>query len=260
VNGSVRHISLRYVSSLEKASWLGGIMKFSTTSDLDASGFCREINLFDLHRTGETMRQILIVLFALILSGCIQAGEGDPLSWYASQDGLAPRGTSVYVCHGTGCARKERVDFTPRDMQQLKTILASGASSPEQERNAMSRAVQWFEKRVAPQVGSGNDVGGFDFSTVNKPGQMDCIDEATNTTSLLKLAADTGYLIHHRIGRPKARGFFLDGRYPHATAVVIQKTNSQAFAVDSWVRDNGQPPVIMPLKAWYKERPQGLRL
>jgi hypothetical protein len=204
------------------------------------------------------MRQIPVLLMAVILSGCIQSGEGDPASWYESQDGRAPRGTSVYVCHGTGCARKERVDFSAADMRRLKSIIASGADSPEKERRAMGRAVQWFEKRVAKQVGSGNDVGGFDLSKVNKPGQMDCIDEATNTTSILKLAADNNYLKHHRVGRPKARGFFLDGRYPHATAVVIQISNSKSYAIDSWTRDNGEPPEIMPLGVWYKQRPAGL--
>ena len=205
------------------------------------------------------MRQILVLLIAVTLTGCIQSGEGDPMSWYASQDGLAPKGTSVYVCHGTGCARKERVDFSTADMGRLRSILASGAGSPEKERRAMGRAVQWFEKRVAPQVGSGNDVGGFDLSTVNKPGQLDCIDEATNTTSVLKLAADNNYLKHHRVGRPKARGFFLDGRYPHATGVVVQISNGESYAIDSWTRDNGEPPEIMPLSVWFKQRPQGLQ-
>lgn len=204
--------------------------------------------------------QILIssLMLSAILAGCMQNSRGDPSSWYESQDARAPKGTSVYVCHGTGCARKERVDFSPSDMKKLQTILATGNASASEELAAMGKAVQWFEKRVAPQVGSGNDVGGFDISTVNKPGQLDCIDEATNTTSILKLAADRGYLTHHRIGRPSARGFFLDGRYPHATAVVIQTSSDEAYAIDSWTRDNGKPPEIMPLSVWFKQRPQGL--
>lgn len=197
-------------------------------------------------------------ILASVLSGCMQTSHGDPSTWYASQDARAPKGTTVYVCHGTGCARKERVDFSAKDMNRLQSILAKGKATPRAERAAISNAVQWFEKRVAPQVGSGNDVGGFDISTVNKPGQLDCIDEATNTTSLLKLAADRGYLAHHRVGRPSARGFFLDGRYPHATAVVIETATDGAFAVDSWTRDNGKPPEIMPLSVWFKQRPQGL--
>lgn len=198
------------------------------------------------------------LFLSLILVGCMQTSHGDPASWYENQDARAPKGTSVYVCHGTGCARKERVDFSPTDMKRLQSILAKGSASASSERAAMGKAVQWFERRVAPQVGSGNDVGGFDISTVNKPGQLDCIDEATNTTSLLKLAADRGYLSHHRIGRPSARGFFLDGRYPHATAVVIETSGDEAYAIDSWTRDNAEPPEIMPLSVWFKQRPQGL--
>ena len=196
---------------------------------------------------------------AIGLSGCMQAGIGDPTDWYASQQISAPKGTTVFICHATDCARRERVTFSSADMSKLKGILARGSGSASSERAAIGKAVQWFEKRVGPQVGSTNDVGGFDFSKVGKPGQMDCIDEATNTTSLLKLAQNRGYLRYHTTGRPAARGFFLDGRYPHATAVAIETTSGTTFAVDSWTRDNGKPPEIMRLDVWMKSRPTGLQ-
>ena len=80
---------------------------------------------------------------------------------------------------------------------------------------------------------------------------MDCIDEATNTTSLLLVAQRRGMLKHHRVTTPVARGFFLDGRYPHATAVVKEKASGRAYAVDSWPKANGAKPDILDLDDWF---------
>ena len=87
------------------------------------------------------------------------------------------------------------------------------------------------------------------------PGQMDCVDEASNTTSLLMFAQMHGLLKHHRIHSPVARGFFLDFRYPHATAVVTDIKSGKKFAVDSWKYDNGVFPDIKPLDVWMSESP-----
>lgn len=200
------------------------------------------------------LRQIGTLLAAGLLAGCMATADGDPADWYAAQNVQVPQGRTVFICHATDCAQRVKVHLGAQDMARLQRILAAGSGSARAERAAISRAVQWFERRVGPIVGSSDDVGGFDFSTVNMPGQMDCIDEATNTTTLLKLAANNRFLKHHRVGRPAARGFFLDGRYPHATAVVIETANGAAWAVDSWIRDNGERPDIMPLDQWMRQR------
>ena len=41
-----------------------------------------------------------------------------------------------------------------------------------------------------------------------------------------------GYLRHHRVEAPSARGFFIDGRYPHATAVLTDTDSGERWAVD----------------------------
>jgi hypothetical protein len=83
---------------------------------------------------------------------------------------------------------------------------------------------------------------------------MDCIDEATNTTSVLLVAERRGLLRHHEVTSPVARGFFLDGRYPHATAVLRETGGGSAWAVDSWPEANGKPPLVQPLDAWFAAR------
>lgn len=90
------------------------------------------------------------------------------------------------------------------------------------------------------------------MSSANVRGQMDCIDEATNTTSLLAYAQSQGWLKFYRVKHPASRGFFLDGKYPHASAVIKDKITGQAYAVDSWRLANGMPPDILALERWFQ--------
>ena len=165
--------------------------------------------------------------------------------------GVAPRSDRIYVCHSFGCARKTAVDFSAADLKKLRQILGKGSKSSASERTAIASAVAWNERRVAPIVGSGGDEGGFDLQNSGIPGQMDCIDEASNTTSLLLVAERHGMLSHHRVLSPVARGFFLDGRYPHATAVIAENGGGREFAVDSWPMANGETPLVQDLNAWF---------
>ncbi len=189
----------------------------------------------------------------LLAAACAGQAAGPARSWYAAHDGVAPRADRIYVCHAFGCARKTAVSYSGKDLAMLRRILAKGRASPAAERKAIAEAVAWAERKAGPIVGSEGDVGGFDLHNSGVPGQMDCIDEATNTTSVLLLAADRKYLAHHTVSRPVARGFFLDGRYPHATAVV-RSSDGSAYAVDSWPEANGKKPIVQPLDAWFAER------
>lgn len=185
----------------------------------------------------------------------MQQQAGNPSMWYAANQTAPPTATKVIVCHGFGCARRTSVALSERNLATLRAILAKGRSSPKAERRAIGDAVAWMEKAVAPVVGSTNDIGGLDLRNAGVAGQMDCIDESTNTTSYLLLAEKRGFLKYHSVQRPVARGFFLDGRYPHATAVVTEVGSGQKYAVDSWRKPNGERPIIMPLELWFAEHP-----
>ncbi|WP_310620383.1 hypothetical protein [Flexibacterium corallicola] len=137
-------------------------------------------------------------------------------------------------------------------MAQLRTIFAKGGETPELERQAISNAVSWQEKRVGKLIGSSDDLGGLDIYNAGVPGQMDCIDEAANTTSLLVFLQSKSLLRHHIVERPQTRGYFFDGKYPHATAVVREKMSGQKYVIDSWRLPNGNPPDIMLLTVWSK--------
>lgn len=201
-----------------------------------------------------SLKSLAVCLFASsLLAACANQSQSDATAWYNGQNGVAPKADRIYVCHGFGCMFKTPVNFSKRDLQRLKSILASGRKSPAAERAAIAKAVSWQELRVASTVGSAEDLGGFDMQNSGKRGHMDCIDESSNTTSLLLIAQKHGYLKHHTVASPVARGFFLDGRYPHATATVREVESGEVFAIDSWTRANGKPPEVMALDLWMKQ-------
>lgn len=194
------------------------------------------------------------VLGAGLLAGCAGQALGPAVAWYGAHGGLAPAGDRIYVCHAFGCARKTAFDVTPRRLATMRRLLAAGKASPEAERKAVARLIAWSEQEIGPVAGSSGDIGGLDLHNAGVPGQMDCIDEASNTTSVLLVAERRGLLRHHTVASPVARGFFLDGRYPHATAVLRETGSGATFAVDSWPDANGVPPRIQPLEAWFASR------
>ena len=199
-------------------------------------------------------RTILALLLLALLPACV-TGSDSPSAWIEAMDNRAPTKSAIYVCHTYGCKQKYTFRPSKTDLGKLEAILAKGDKDPQAERKAIGHAVEWFENRVGPLMGSDKDKGGLDLASSGVRGQMDCIDEASNTTSLLSFAELHGFLKHHKVQSPVARGFFLDGRYPHATAVVKVKTSGEKYAVDSWIHDNGVYPEIKPLKVWLAESP-----
>ncbi|WP_108663125.1 hypothetical protein [Acuticoccus kandeliae] len=192
---------------------------------------------------------LLIALTAVALSGCVEQHKGQPQVWYAAHGAVLPQTHKVSVCHGFGCQLKTSVAFGSADLRKMRGIFGKPKSAA-QERAAIARYISWAEKRVAPEVGSEDDVGGLDLMNSGVHGQMDCIDEAANTTSYLMMADKNGLLRFHTVGSPVARGFFLDGRYPHATAVVVDDGGTP-WAIDSWPHRNGVPPNVLPLSTWF---------
>ncbi len=195
-------------------------------------------------------RGLVLAIAAVGLSACMSQINRPTSTWYAQMGGIENKGDTLYICHGFGCEYRTAVTFSQKDQRRLRAILKRGSRSPEAERAAISKAVQWQEKRVGPVVGSFNDIGGLDMSNGNVRGQMDCIDEATNTTSLLAYAGSQGWLKYHRVARPASRGFFFDGKYPHASAVVVDTTTDVPWVVDSWRLSNGEPPDILHMSRW----------
>lgn len=155
----------------------------------------------------------------------------------------------MYVCHGFDCYYKTRYDVTSEDWHGYAGIMAAGAESPAAEREAIAKATMLYEDRAASAIGV-RDKAKSSFGKSGQKGQMDCIDESTNTRSLLRFLAENGWLKHHDVLMNVSRGAFIDGRYPHSTAVLRERATGEKWAVDSWYEDAGGPPDIMLLSKW----------
>lgn len=179
------------------------------------------------------------------------AYRGDPAleHWYAERGDVAlPTTERLPFCHAYGCALRATVRITDNDRSVLRNLFAPRGQSAEAERAAVNRAVSWFEKRAHPLLGGPPDVRGSDFAHSGQAGQTDCLDEATNTTTLLIFLQKSGLLHYHSVLRPTSRGGLLLGLV-HATA-VLRDRDGQDWAVDSWMRDMGDRNDVMPLPEW----------
>lgn len=154
----------------------------------------------------------------------------------------------IHICHGYGCAFRSTLVLGPGDARKFAALLAAGKASPKAERVAISRAVGYFERR-AQEITGVRDQPRSEFGASKVRGQMDCVDESTNTDGLLRYLQGRGLLTHHEVEPRTSRGFLLDGRYPHWTA-VIRAPDGVRWVVDSWYAPMGGAPDIFPLAEW----------
>lgn len=206
-----------------------------------ALGFC---NLLFRHTVNEcklllmSLFRSLPMLFAfLVLGGCASQSLSSHGDWFDERQARMPIGSKIYVCHAFMCSLTTPVTLNAAELAEISAPLKMPAENAAAERLALSSSVQIFERIIGNRVGTANDRGGLDIGG-GDPSQMDCIDEATNTTSLMLILAARGDLRFHQVARPVSRGFFLDGRYPHATAVLREKGTDLSWAIDSWQTAN----------------------
>jgi hypothetical protein len=187
------------------------------------------------------------------VGGAIAFAATSPNVVDAAYGGLSvtpPTPSMVFVCHGFGCKYRDEVDLTAGDRAKLTQILAAGRASPAAERKAVAAAGAWFDRRVGPVAGTQNHVARAGAKYMYDIHQFDCIDTSRNTTSLLLLLDQLKLLRHHDVAAPEARGFFIDGRPPHATAVLVEKATGTKWSIDSWTVGYGQTLEVMPLDRW----------
>ncbi|WP_147440256.1 hypothetical protein [Notoacmeibacter ruber] len=128
--------------------------------------------------------------------------------------------------------------------------MAAGSSSPKAERRALGRAIAMMERSARRHLGFAADAPLSAQKHANVRGQMDCFDESDNTQTYLFWLKRQGFLRYHKpLRRVGQRGFLLDGRYPHKTALV-RSSDGTVWAVDSWRGRDGQPPEIMRFTRW----------
>jgi hypothetical protein len=152
-------------------------------------------------------------------------------------------------CRGFGCTYLHETKFTEAEWKRVVAVFKTKpAKTAEQERSKIAAAIAMMERIIGVKTGASADVG--QATMTNKtPHQLDCIDETTNTTHYLSFLEDDGLLKFHRLGNPVHRGYFING-WPHNTATVRELETNAQYVIDSYYRDNGVKPDILPVKTW----------
>jgi hypothetical protein len=159
-----------------------------------------------------------------------------------------PTYSQYSICLHNTCQDIANLSLSNNQWQQINSLFQPLASNAEQERNKIKQAIAMFERFSGQQSPSHLDRAKNDLS-LGVHGQLDCIDEATNTTVYLRILAQANLLTWHQQGSRITRGI-LSGNAPHTTATVIETQSGQRFAVDSWFTANGQKPYIVSLEQW----------
>ena len=160
----------------------------------------------------------------------------------------------ILVCYGYGCSVHKDIYVFESDFAPVRGELA-GSRDAADERRRIARAVGLMESLVGTRTPTANDLPGNEDQRLAGAmrGQMDCIDEARNTSAYLALFERLGLLRWHRVERRVLRAPLLLDQ--HWAAQILETDSGRRFAVDSWVRGNGEPAIVQPLEEWTRDRP-----
>jgi hypothetical protein len=172
---------------------------------------------------------------------------------YTSVSINPPSATSMTVCYGFVCRRREQLDFSAADRKALTQIMTAGRASAVAERAAVQKTIIWFDRRMGPILGTDRRVAKADFRYFDDKHNYDCWDTTRNTTSLLLVLQDWGLLKYHEVSDPRYRGNALVLQTPHNTAVLLDRATKAEWVVDLWPRGYLQPPDVMTVEQWVKE-------
>jgi len=161
------------------------------------------------------------------------------------------------VCKGYGCRYYLKTGLTPAEWERIEALFGAGVETPAAERDVIKRAIALFERFVGPKTGTDSDDAGAQIINFSTRDQMDCIDEAFNSSTYLYLLRKVRLIRHHTLGKPLRRGNYFD-RWPHNTATIHEigrppVVNGEGhYVVDSWFHVNGAEPEIVPARQWSK--------
>lgn len=153
---------------------------------------------------------------------------------------------AVPYCYDYGCRTRAKIDINDAEWSRIRDLFLSAPSTAEAERQAMSWAVGFYEEIAGRQTPSWRDRGKNPIDA-EPPGQLDCVDESTNTDHFLRLLAQEGMFQQHKVVDIAHRLGFIDQHY---SAQVEELDSGQRYVVDSWFLDNGQPAFIQTIEEW----------
>lgn len=194
-------------------------------------------------------KSLLPLAAALLLSGCANELYGSLPLYMQSKHLPEVRIENFPHCEGYGCPIVKNVELNAADWKTIERAYGGKAETAKNEREKIARTIGVFEQVVGPITGTDVDKAGTFIQTGK--GQLDCVDESSNTTIYLILLKEKGLLTFHTIDQPQVRYPIVSGRgWMHQTAVVTERATGDRYAVDSWFDDNGAPARIIPLQDW----------
>ncbi len=190
-----------------------------------------------------------LLLIPLLLCGCADQLYADMPSYMISKN-LPPVSMKSFPhCQNYDCAKVKKVELNQYDWDRIEKEFGKKAKSAEQEREKIVKTIGAFERVVGPITGTENDREGTFLQTGE--GQLDCVDESTNTMVYLLLLKEAGLIRFHEIEQPQVRYPLISGRgWMHQTAVVTETKTGKQYAIDSWYEDNGRPAYAVPMEEW----------
>ncbi|MEM7193988.1 MAG: hypothetical protein AAF402_03500 [Pseudomonadota bacterium] len=158
---------------------------------------------------------------------------------------------AIPVCYDFGCKNGSVVNLPLTEWQTVAGWFSPSAKTPAEERNQLQRAVGWMEVLIGRYTPTHNDLA-FDLPKDDEskavfPGQMDCIDEAVNTTVYLQLFESMGLMRHHTVIEQAYRKAIFD---QHWAGQIAELASGEKYVVDSWFQPNGHLPVIQKSVHW----------
>lgn len=159
-----------------------------------------------------------------------------------------PTPQAFSVCHDLSCHSVSDVSLTATEWRQVSDLFQLPATNAEAERQQIGQAIAQLETLVGTKIGTSHDLGKNELRS-SRHGQLDCIDEATNTSVYLRMLESEDLLSWHRSAPRTSRGLLI-GRAPHNTATIIDTQSQARYAVDAWYFNNGEPPAIVLLETW----------
>lgn len=212
-------------------------------------------------------RPVVIGFFAIVVSHTGLVGAASSQSIFDDVQGssvsspLPPEyvidshgSVRLRICFNWSCARRQTMTFTPNDMALLKRHLAFCPGTSLHDRLQHVRIGIWQLELLAQKYQPllANDLAINDFE-VGVEGRMDCVDNASNTTTYLHILRDIGELAGWTVSSPNVRRL-LDITTVHWTAVILDTESGLPWSVDSWFRPNGHLPMVMPLSSWIDKK------
>ena len=156
---------------------------------------------------------------------------------------------SMRLCFNWSCASRQTVNYTPEDIELVKSRMATCSGETPHDRLQRVRIGIWQMESLAqkyqPLLANDLPMNEYEEDTV---GRTDCIDNSSNTTTYLHILRDIGELPDWTISSPDVRNRLLFT--VHWTAVIVDKSTGLPWSVDSWYRPNGHLPMLMPLEDW----------